>query len=256
MKIATLNANGLRSAAKKGVVDWLSSSDLAICCLQEIRIQHAQLSDELLPAGWHACWYPALRPGYSGTAILSRSVPDHTQYGLQFDLCDSEGRWLECHFASLVIVSLYLPSGSANDAAQVRKDEFLERLLPILQQKLAADPERSWIICGDFNIAHQEIDLKNWKSNQKNSGFLPHERSWFSQLLNDLSLIDAFRTLNPEPNQYTWWSQRGNAYANNIGWRIDYQIVSSTLLSAFRSTQIVTTPRFSDHAPLIVEYTL
>ncbi len=255
MKVASVNVNGLRSAARKGFINWLQSSSIDICCLQEIRIQESQLDETLRPGPeWTCLWFPAERPGYSGTALWTRIKPDSHVLGLGFSLCDQEGRWIQAHFGALTVVSLYLPSGSASEQAQERKNIFLESLTPILAGRHNQDSR--WILCGDFNIAHKEIDLRNWRGNQKNSGFLPHERAWMDHLFGPLGMLDAFRVVDPRPDQYTWWSQRGRAYDNNVGWRIDYQVVSSSLKSRIRSAEIYKQQKFSDHAPLIMEYDL
>lgn len=256
MRIVSANLNGIRSAAKKGFFDWMTQHSQAdVVCIQETKAQTHQLDDAVFnPPGWHRFLCDAERPGYAGTAIYSRSAPDAVSTGLGFDICDRQGRWIEARFNDLTIVSLYLPSGSASDDAQARKDVFLTELLPILQARLAAG-ERL-VVCGDWNIAHQAIDLKNWKGNQKNSGFLPHERAWLTRLFDEVGYVDAFRVVDPRPERYTWWSNRGQAYANNVGWRIDYHIVSPSLREHIRAADIYTEQKFSDHAPLILDYAL
>jgi exodeoxyribonuclease-3 len=172
--------------------------------------------------------------------------------GLGFELCDTQGRWIEADFGNLTIASLYLPSGSASEEAQARKDLFLEKLMPLMRQW--RQEGRSMVICGDWNIAHKEIDIRNWKGNLKNSGFLPHERAWLTTLFDEVGWVDAFRVVNQEPEQYTWWSNRGQAYAKNVGWRIDYHIVTPDLKTRIRGTGIYKDQKFSDHAPLILDY--
>lgn len=254
MRIISANLNGIRSAASKGFFDWLDNTGADVVCLQETKAQEHQLDMLHRPTHWHSHFFDAQRPGYSGTAIYSKREPDRIERGLGFELCDTEGRWIEAHFGKLSVVSLYLPSGSASDAAQARKDVFLGELMPRLiewhRQK------RSLIICGDWNIAHKEIDIKNWKGNLKNSGFLPHERAWLTQLFDEVGYIDAFRLVDTRPEQYTWWSNRGQAWAKNVGWRIDYQIISPDLATSVRSASIYKDQRFSDHAPLIMDYSL
>ncbi len=255
MRIISANLNGIRSAANKGFFSWLDTAKADIVCIQETKAQAHQLDAAVFhPAGWHRYLFDAERPGYSGTAIYSRQQPDAVTSGLGFPLCDTEGRWLEARFGDLTVVSLYLPSGSASEAAQARKDVFLTELMPRLQARRAAG--ESLIICGDWNIAHHEIDLKNWKGNVKNSGFLPHERAWLTTLFDDVGYVDAFRQVDPRPDRYTWWSNRGQAYAKNVGWRIDYHIVSPDLSSRIRHAEIYTEQKFSDHAPLILDYDL
>ena len=256
MRIISANLNGIRSAAKKGFFDWMTTQSHAdVVCIQETKAQQHQLDDAVFnPPGWHRFLFDAERPGYSGTAIYSRITPDAVSTGLGFELCDTQGRWIEARFNDLTVISLYLPSGSANDDAQARKDVFLTELMPILKQRLASGEKL--IVCGDWNIAHKEIDLKNWKGNLKNSGFLPHERAWFTQLSDEVGFVDAFRVVDPRAEQYTWWSNRGQAYANNVGWRIDYHIVSPALLACIQSASIYKDVKFSDHAPLIIDYDL
>lgn len=253
MRIVSANVNGIRSAATKGFFDWLEGSGTDIVCIQETKAQAHQLdADTFNPQGWHRYLFDAVRPGYSGTAIYTRHKPDTVKTGLGFELCDSEGRWLEARLGDLTVVSLYLPSGSASDAAQARKDAFLLELMPILKARRAAGEKL--VICGDWNIAHKEIDLKNWRGNQKNSGFLPHERAWLTTLFDDVGYVDAFRVIDQRAERYTWWSNRGQAYANNVGWRIDYHIVSPELAGQIRHADIYMGEKFSDHAPLIIDY--
>lgn len=256
MRIVSANLNGIRSAAKKGFIDWMTErSGADVVCIQETKAQIHQLDDAVFsPAGWQRYFFDAVRPGYSGTAIYARLAPDRVNTGLGFELCDTEGRWIEAQFGDLTVVSLYLPSGSASEAAQARKDIFLAALMPILRERAARGEKL--IICGDWNIAHQEIDLKNWKGNLKNSGFLPHERAWLTELFDEAGYVDAFRQLDDRADRYTWWSNRGQAYANNVGWRIDYHIVTANLRDSLKATDIYTTEKFSDHAPLLLDYAL
>ncbi len=254
MRIVSANLNGLRSATNKGFIPWIQQSGADIVCVQETKAQEHQLGLDHRPSDWHSYFFDAERPGYSGTGIYSRLKPDLIRRGLGFPLCDSEGRWLEAHFGELIVVSLYLPSGSSGPEAQARKDTFLELLLPELKARALAGQQL--IICGDWNMAHHPIDLKNWRGNQKNSGFLPHERAWLTQLFDEVGMIDAFRQVDIRPEQYTWWSNRGQAYANNVGWRIDYQITSANLRARIKSASIYKEQRFSDHAPLIMDYDL
>jgi exodeoxyribonuclease-3 len=254
MRIISANLNGIRSATTKGFFDWLENSGADVVCIQETKAQEHQLDLLHRPEGWHSYFFDAQKPGYSGTAIYSRKKPDNIKTGLGFELCDTQGRWIEAQFGELTVVSLYLPSGSANDEAQARKNLFLEKLMPMMKQW--RKEKRQMIICGDWNIAHKEIDLKNWKGNLKNSGFLPHERAWLTELFDAVGYVDAFRIVNQEADQYTWWSNRGQAYANNVGWRIDYHIVSPELQGKIKSTSIYKAEKFSDHAPLILDYSI
>lgn len=252
MRVISVNVNGLRSASNKGFFQWLAQSAADVVCLQEIRIQAHQLSFDHQPEGWHCAFFPAQKAGYAGTAIYSRQKPDALEYGLGFELCDSEGRWLAARFGELTIASLYLPSGSSSEAAQAKKDEFLRQLTPLLQQW--RNDNKSLIICGDWNIAHKQIDLKNWRGNLKNSGFLPHERAWLDTLFNEMGFVDAFRVVNQQADEYTWWSNRGRAWDNNVGWRIDYQVVSPEWQNKVGHASVYKTERFSDHAPLVIDY--
>lgn len=254
MRIVSLNTNGLRSAAKKGFFDWLASSGADVVCIQETKAQAEDLSDALFhPAGWHVAFKSAVKKGYAGVAIYSRQQPDALLDTLGAAEFDDEGRYLEARFGKLSVISLYLPSGSAGPERQASKDRFLAFFAPKLAESAASG--RDYVICGDWNIAHTEKDLKNWKGNKKNSGFLPHEREWMGALLGK-GWVDAARTLHPEleGELYTWWSNRGNAWENNVGWRIDYQIISPQIKARLKHTSVYKAQRFSDHAPLIVDY--
>lgn len=255
MKIITLNANGIRSAARKGFFDWLPRQNADVVCLQEIKAQTAQLNDELFWPANYSCYYlEAEKKGYSGVALYARKEPDEVIQGLGWEDMDAEGRYLEARFGNLSVVSLYIPSGSSSEERQTVKFSFLDRFLPFLDE--CARSGRQYVFCGDWNIAHKPIDLKNWRSNQKNSGFLPEERAWLDRVFDDNGWVDAFRTVNPEPEQYTWWSNRGQAWAKNVGWRIDYHVVSPALRDLIRSVAIYKDERFSDHAPLTIDYDL
>jgi exodeoxyribonuclease-3 len=253
MRIITVNVNGIRSAARKGFFDWLQTTGADIVCLQETKCQEHQRSGELLrPTGFHAWYHDAEKPGYSGVAIYSRIVPDRVHVGLGWDDMDREGRYLQADFGGLSVASLYLPSGSSSEARQAVKFGFMERFAARLQA-MRADG-REYIICGDWNIAHTRLDLKNWRGNQKNSGFLPEERDWMDKVFGPLGYVDAFRVVNQEGDQYTWWSNRGRAWEKNVGWRIDYQVITPGLRDCVRGVAIYKEQRFSDHAPLIIDY--
>ena len=253
MRIITLNVNGIRAAARKGFFEWLPEQNADIVCLQEIKAQLHQLQDAVFyPAGYHCYYRPAEKKGYSGVAVYTRQQPATSDAQLGIDEFDREGRYQAIQVNDLVIASIYLPSGSSSEERQQAKFRFLDFFMPWLQQR-SNRPEQ-YILCGDWNIAHKKIDLKNWRGNQKNSGFLPEERAWMDTLLNQVGYIDAFREVNQEAEQYTWWSNRGQAWANNVGWRIDYQLLSPGLKNRVKAATIYKEQRFSDHAPLIIDY--
>jgi exodeoxyribonuclease III len=255
MRIITANLNGIRSAANKGFFAWLQSTQADVICLQELKAQAADMTAEMLsPAGYFGNFHYAEKKGYSGVGIYSKVKPDAVIEGLGIADIDSEGRYLECQFGNLSVVSLYLPSGSSGEERQAFKFSVLARIMPHFEQLIASG--REVVVCGDWNIAHQEIDLKNYKGNKKNSGFLPEERAWLGDLFNRVGWVDVYRQLHPATTDecYTWWSNRGAAYEKNVGWRLDYQIATPILAKkAFQST-IYKTERFSDHAPLIIDY--
>jgi exodeoxyribonuclease-3 len=253
MRIVTLNANGIRSAARKGLFEWLAAQDADVVCLQETRARPEQLTDSIYrPAGYHCHYLDAQRPGYSGVAVYSKREPERVVEGFGSAEFDPEGRYLEVQFPGLSVVSAYLPSGSSSEARQQAKFRFLGEFrahLGALRRR-----RREYVICGDWNIAHQQVDLKNWKGNLKNSGFLPEERAWLDELFGPARFVDAFREVNQEPEQYTWWSNRGQAWTKNVGWRIDYHVLSPGLRGSVRRAEIYKAQRFSDHAPLTIEY--
>lgn len=255
VRIVTLNCNGIRSAANKGLFDWLPKQKADVLCLQEIKAHLTDLEGDLRfsPKGWHAHFAYAQKKGYSGVGIFAKKEPDQVLDRLGVKEFDDEGRYLELRFGDLSVVSLYLPSGSAGPERQASKDRFLEFFMPVLKKWGASG--RRYVVCGDWNIAHTQKDLKNWRSNQKNSGFLPHEREWMTNVLSKHGWCDAYRSLYPdhEGEGYTWWSNRGQAWANNVGWRIDYHLVTKNLQPALKGASIYKTTRFSDHAPLILD---
>ncbi len=253
MRIVTVNLNGIRSAARKGFFDWMKRSRADVVCIQETKAQRHQLEDPVFhPRGWHAFFHDAEKPGYSGVAMYSRREPDAVDAGIGWPDVDAEGRWLEARFGKLSVVSLYMQSGSSSDARQQVKFDFMARFMPYL--KSLRRKRREYVICGDWNIAHRKIDIRNWRGNQKNSGFLPEERAWLDELFDEAGFVDAFRVVDPRPDQYTWWSNRGQARAKNVGWRIDYQVVTPGLRHRVRQADIYKAKRFSDHAPLIIDY--
>ena len=237
MRIISLNTNGIRSASKKGLFDWLGKQKTDFLCIQETKCQRGDLDETFFPKGWHV--------------RLSDAILDK----LGAKEFDDEGRYVEMRFGKLSVVSLYLPSGSSGPERQASKDRFLKFFLPVLKKWQASG--RDYVVCGDWNIAHQNIDLKNWKSNQKNSGFLPHERAWLDELF-AAGWVDGYRSLHPktEGEAYTWWSQRGAAYAKNVGWRIDYQMLTPGLKGKVKAAVVQREARLSDHAPLVMDYRL
>lgn len=255
MRVVTVNVCGIRSAAEKGLFRWLRRQRADFICLQETKSQEHQLAGhDVELRGYHRFFCDAERPGYAGVALYTRHEPDRVVRGFGVDEFDREGRYLEAQCGLLSVVSLYLPSGSAGPERQASKFRFLESFTPHLAQLRRR--RRHYILSGDWNIAHRPIDLKNWRSNQKNSGFLPEERAWMDQLFGNAGYVDAFREVHPGPDLYTWWSNRGQARANNVGWRIDYQVVSHSLAGKARAASIYRRTRFSDHAPLVMDYRL
>jgi exodeoxyribonuclease-3 len=256
MRIITLNVNGIRAAAGKGFFTWLDNQNADIVCIQETKAQFHQLENDPIyfPRGYHCYYVDAQKKGYSGVAIYSRYKPKKVIRNYGDHEFDNEGRYLEIRYEKLAIVSLYAPSGSSSDVRQQAKFRFMNSFLQHL--KNLKRRRKNYIICGDWNIAHKKIDLKNWRGNQKNSGFLPEERAWLDVVFNEIEYIDIFRELNQEENQYTWWSNRGQAWAKNVGWRIDYHVASYKLKNTARKAYIYKDERFSDHAPLIIDYDL
>ncbi len=252
-KIITCNTNGIRAAGRKGFFEWMAGQGADVVCIQETKAQVHQLTDPMYqPEGYHCYYNDAEKKGYSGTALYSRVKPLKVTTSLGWEPLDSEGRYIQADYKGLSVISLYLPSGSSSDEAQAKKyrfmDEFLEHMRSLRRKR------REFIICADWNICHKEIDLKNWRANQKNSGFLPDERAWLDRLYNELGYIDSFRLVNQEQDQYTWWSNRGQAWAKNVGWRLDYQVITPRLAETVQAAQIYKDERFSDHAPQIMEY--
>ena len=267
MRIISFNANGLRSAATKGFFDWFRAQDADVLCVQETKAQEHQLHvPELLPDGYQAFFKDAItKKGYSGVGIYTRRPPDEVRTSLGWAPFDDEGRYIEARFGNLSVVSFYIPSGSSGDVRQGFKFEVMAWLKPILDEWLHSG--RDYVLCGDWNIVRARNDIKNWTSNQKNSGCLPAERAWLNGQIGDacgdgtaapeLGWLDSFRVLRPDAaDAYTWWSQRGAARANDVGWRIDYQFITPSLRDAVNACAIHKDPRFSDHAPFVVDYAL
>jgi exodeoxyribonuclease III len=254
MKIITYNVNGIRSAMSKGWMDWLKASNPDVICLQEIKATPEQLDlDVFREAGYHTYWFPAEKKGYSGVAIFSRTVPDHVEYGCGIAKYDSEGRVLRADFGEISVMSVYMPSGSSGDERQAFKMQWLLDFDRYIEELRSRRPHL--IITGDYNICHKPIDIHNPVSNAHSSGFLPEERDWMEQFIGK-GFIDAFRYFNQDPHHYTWWSFRANSRNKNLGWRIDYQLVSSSLEQKLRRTAILPDARHSDHCPVLLELNL
>lgn len=260
LRVITANLNGVRSAAGKGFFDWIGLQEASVVGVQEIKAQQDQVSGYFCTAGTMAGhFHYAQKKGYSGVGLYTRQAPSDVVIGLGDPAFDDEGRWVEARYdrpgRKLSLVSCYFPSGSSGELRQQLKFRFLDALYPRLMSLKA---EREFILMGDVNIAHHEADLKNWKGNRKNSGFLPEERAWMSRLLGDGGLVDVYRSLHPDTTDecYTWWSNRGQAYAKNVGWRLDYQIATPQIAQAAIRASIYKTQRFSDHAPLTIDYDL
>ena len=255
LRIITANLNGIRSAAKKGFFEWAHTQNPDILCIQELKAQEADLDGALLsPNGYHGFFQYAQKKGYSGVGLYSKQKPDSVKIGFDNGEFDAEGRYVEARFGNLIVISAYFPSGSSAPERQEAKFRFLDLFMPHIEALKKEGLEI--ILCGDINIAHKEIDLKNWKGNIKNSGFLPEEREWMTQLFDRVGFVDVYRHLHPntEDECYTWWSQRWQAYAKNVGWRIDYQIATPAIGTKAQRVEIYKSEKFSDHAPLIVDY--
>ena len=255
MRVVTLNCNGVRAAARKGFFEWLPTLKADVVCLQETRASQSQLDAEIFWPDDYFCYYfEAQKKGYSGTAIFSKVEPSTVTKGLGFELADDEARYIQADYENFSVASIYLPSGTSGEIRQVLKMDFLKRLSNDLLRKKRDG--REYIICGDWNMCHKEVDLKNWKANRKNSGFLPEEREWLDELYGTIGFRDAFREVNKEDGQYSWWSNRGQARANNVGWRLDYQVVTPGLADKVIMASIFRDKSFSDHAPVIIDYNL
>ncbi|WP_353178878.1 exodeoxyribonuclease III [Salinisphaera sp. T5B8] len=259
MRVMSFNANGIRAAQRKGFFEWMATQDPDVVCIQELKAQQHQLEGvaAFWPEGYH-CFYEEAtnRKGYSGVAIYSRREPDEIIRGMGHEEFDAEGRYIEARFkmpdGDLSIASLYAPSGSSGDHRQDSKERYLLHFPELLAARAAAPGD--YLVCGDWNIAHKEIDLKNWKNNKKNSGFLPHEREWMDRLFGEMGLVDVFREINPNEDQFTWWSNRGRAWDNNVGWRIDYHVATPNLAAKATAESVYRAERLSDHAPLTIDY--
>ena len=263
LRLVTLNLNGIRSAATKGFEAWAAASAPDCMGVQEVKAQADTVDGRFdRVAGMTGHFHYAQKKGYSGVGLYTRHAPSLIRSGIGNPEFDDEGRWIEAcfdddnrpEFPRFSVISCYFPSGSSGEERQQAKFRFLALMAPHLAQLRA---EREFVLLGDINIAHKEIDLKNWKGNLKNSGFLPEERAWMTHLLDaesGIGLVDVFRTLDPNPDRYTWWSNRGQAWAKNVGWRIDYQLATPGIAARALRADIHLEPRFSDHAPLTIDY--
>ncbi len=257
-KLSSINLNGIRSATTKGLEPWLHSIKPDCICVQEIKAQATDVEGRFEAlAGLQGYFHFAEKKGYSGVGVYTRHEPSDVRVGYGSSEFDAEGRYVELRFDTpgnkRSLISCYFPSGSSGEERQQAKFRFLDEFFPHLAQ---LKTEREFILCGDVNIAHQEIDLKNWRSNRKNSGFLPEERAWMSKLLSEAGLVDVYRRLHPAATDeaYTWWSNRGQAYAKNVGWRLDYHLATPQLAAGAHAVEIYKGEKFSDHAPITIEY--
>ncbi|TDU77756.1 exodeoxyribonuclease III [Streptomyces sp. KS 21] len=264
LTVTSVNVNGIRAAAKKGFSPWLAGSDADVVCLQEVRAEEGQIPDEVRkPDGWHSVFAPAAAKGRAGVALYTRREPERVQVGFGSDEFDASGRYLEVDLPGVTVASLYLPSGEAGTAKQDEKYRFMGEFLPYLSalRTRAAEDGREVVVCGDWNICHQEADLKNWKTNRKNAGFLPEEREWLGEVYGTAGYVDVVRSLHPDTEgPYSWWSYRGRAFDNDAGWRIDLQVATPGLaaraVKAFVERAETHPERWSDHAPVTVVYEL
>jgi exodeoxyribonuclease-3 len=253
LRVIQFNANGIRSATRKGFFEWLAVQHADVVCIQETKAQEHQVPPELLdPSQFTGTFVDAERKGYSGVAIFSRRAPDRIVRGLGIPEYDAEGRFLRMDFGDLSIASLYVPSGTSGPARQAVKMAFLDRFIAILAQLKSEG--RRFIVCGDYNIAHKEIDVFDPRSCSRITGFFPEERAWMDQVIDRVGWVDAFRVVNQERRQFSWWSNWKGAYERNLGWRIDYQLITPEIAPAVRSATIYRDERFSDHAPVTIDY--
>ncbi len=251
MKIISYNVNGIRAALKKGFVDWVAANDFDVICIQETKAQPDQVDVSALnDLGYKDYWHSAEKKGYSGLAIFSKIEPDRVVEGCGMDIYDREGRVLRADFGEVTLINSYFPSGTSGDERQAFKMKYLDDIFEWVHDLLKERPKM--ILVGDYNIAHQEIDIHDPVRNKKNSGFLPEEREWMSKWF-DNGFTDSFRYLNPEQVQYSWWTYRANARANNKGWRIDYQSVTNNLQDKLKAAQQLTDVVHSDHCPVFLE---
>jgi exodeoxyribonuclease-3 len=253
LRIVTLNLNGIRSACRKGFLDWIDAQRADVVCVQEVKAQDADLDESTRALGRAAGHFHfARQKGYSGVGLYARRKPRAVRVGFGCEEFDAEGRYVEADFGAYTVISVYVPSGASSPERQAAKFRFMERFAHHLGALRASG--REVVMCGDWNIAHKEIDLRNWRSNHRNSGFLPEEREWLTRVFDGHGFVDVFRRVDPNPDRYTWWSNRGQAWANNVGWRLDYQIATPGIAAKAKRAEIYTAERFSDHAPLTIDY--
>ncbi|WP_019887069.1 exodeoxyribonuclease III [Streptomyces purpureus] len=262
LTVTTANVNGLRAAAKKGFVEWLAATGADVVCLQEVRAEAAQLPEEVrTPEGWFTVHAPAAAKGRAGVSLYTRREPDRVRIGFGSSEFDGSGRYVEADLPGVTVASLYLPSGEVGTERQDEKIRFMDEFLPYLKglKERAAADGREVLVCGDWNIAHQEADLKNWRANRKSSGFLPEERAWLTRVFDEAGYVDVVRALHPDQEgPYSWWSYRGRAFDNDTGWRIDYQVATPGLaaraVKAWVERAASHPERWSDHAPVTAVY--
>ena len=253
MKVITINVCGIRSSQRKGIFDWLSRSKADHICMQETRALEEQIDNHnFILKGYTRYMNIAVKKGYSGVAIYSKHKPSKIINSFSKSIFEEEGRFISLEFEQYIITSIYFPSGSSSEERQKMKYKFMDLFEEYVKKEIKK--RKKLILCGDYNIAHTKDDIKNWRSNQKNSGFLPEEREWMTNLIDNVGLVDAFRVKCKQNDTFTWWSNRGNAYNNNVGWRIDYQMVTNDLLGKIKKVSVYKRKKFSDHAPLIIDY--
>ena len=253
LRVVSQNLNGIRSAARKGWFDWIATRKAQVVCIQEVKAQADDLDEAMKSIGRaRGHFHFAQKRGYSGVGLYATKKPTAVVSGFGVPEFDDEGRYIEVDFGRYTVISIYVPSGTSSPERLEAKFRFMPAFKAHLQA--LRDGGREIILCGDWNVAHKEIDLKNWRANRKNSGFLPEERQWLTEIFEDLGFVDVFRTLDERAEQYTWWSNRGNAWANNVGWRIDYQIATPGIAATAKRAEIYKADRFSDHAALIIDY--
>ena len=250
-KIVSYNLNGIRSALNKGLMEWIKAANPDILCVQELKAEPSQLNVTIFEkAGYLHYWFPAQKKGYSGVAIFTKQKPDHIEYGCGIEAYDFEGRVLRADYGDVSVMSVYHPSGSSGEERQAFKMKWLADFQNYINELKKQRPKL--IICGDYNICHQAIDIHNPKGNAKSSGFLPEEREWIDSFMKS-GFTDSFRHFNKEPHHYTWWTFRQGARGKNLGWRIDYNLVSTNLESKMKRAVILPDAVHSDHCPVVLE---